>query len=258
MPIKCGCINCGAAFTVPPSRVENKACRFCSPTCYQAYLRKTYWVETRCEHCGKTFETRRCELEAGKRRHCSLECRRRAGRKDLPTKVLTCKCKRCGKPFRLKPIEVLSGKPRRYCSRACRDPLVEKVCLTCGEAFTGINKRYCSKACYQRSNAATLPEMVVKAALQDLRLGFEEEVQAGPGAVDFLVLGRVALEVDGEYWHRHRKESQRKQDAIMKAGWIQARVAEAELADHPKDAVSRALILALVGIREAKIVRKVE
>jgi integrase/recombinase XerD len=70
-------------------------------------------VERICEQCGKPFKVSQTDIDRGKGRVCSLECRR----EKLKNRV-DMVCLFCGKIHKVKASEI--GKGRKFCNLSCR------------------------------------------------------------------------------------------------------------------------------------------
>jgi very-short-patch-repair endonuclease len=68
----------------------------------------------------------------------------------------------------------------------------------------------------------------VRAALDGLGLDFEQEYKFGRWSIDFaLPSQRIAIEVDGDYWHKRTVERDARRDGhLTAAGWRVVRLPE--------------------------------
>jgi len=81
-------------------------------------------------------------------------------------------------------------------------------------------------------------EARAREALGSLRIEFVQEAKVGRYSVDFLLpTMRIALEVDGAYWHRIPEKDARKDAFLVKHGWRVLRIKESELSEN-SDCVS--------------------
>ena len=180
-------------------------------------------VTKMCRVCRKPFAV----LASIQNRYsvCSFACRKK--RREYRT--LT--CKRCRKLF-------ISPEHRwtpSFCSEKCRRPPVMIVCKTCLKSFRrtpseSMKAQFCSIACYRRFKGETSIESLVREGLASLGVSFIQELKLGRYSVDFgLLKDRVALEVDGAYWHRDRKRDARKEAFLTLLGWRIIRIGEFEI-----------------------------
>jgi very-short-patch-repair endonuclease len=130
-----------------------------------------------------------------------------------------------------------------YCSRMCRKNREIRTCRNCGDAFETLatgSRIYCSFACYRKSKAETRTEEMMRAILDAEQIAYRQEVKVGRYAVDFLVDGWLAVEMDGSYWHRNRDHT-KKNALIAGAGWSLLRI-PADQADEATRQLARTLL----------------
>jgi len=137
--------------------------------------------------------------------------------------------------FSISGCDIRRGNNRRHCSEECRRPIVFITCKTCGGRFkvspSAMNRRqFCCFACYRRSNAETSIEKTIRLSLESLGIPFEQEARIGRYSIDFLLRKQhIALEVDGNYWHRDRHRDARKTRFLAKHGWDVVRISETDV-----------------------------
>lgn len=198
----------------------------------------------RCDACG----LRACKVCGrlkrlqGKRQVCSRECAAKARPQTFA------KCERCRRRF-----GPLSHLKRRFCSKECayasrrgtvpphlaNQPHPERIprkrCLKCGARFVAYGWRrqavaiYCSHHCYLRNRRVSTVEAMVASELARLKVPHQAQVRVGRWTVDFVIGGRIALEVDGDYWHSLpgvTARDQRKNRHLRKAGMYVFRIRE--------------------------------
>jgi very-short-patch-repair endonuclease/endogenous inhibitor of DNA gyrase (YacG/DUF329 family) len=209
------CPQCGREFYLVPARVKASK-RYCSKACELAAAPR---VDKVCPACGKSFTVLACL--ADRYNFCSYACR------TAKTKYQT--CDRCGKPFVAE-----KRLNRHYCSEECRRPPVSIECATCGTTFrvlpSDTNRRFCSFSCYRRFRGETSLEASVRTALSAMLIDFVQEAAIGRYSVDFLLpQRRVALEVDGAYWHQDANRDARKDRYLTRHGWQVIRITEANI-----------------------------
>lgn len=208
------CPQCGDRFYLVPSRVKRDEL-FCSVPCRLESKK----VEKVCPECGKTFKVNRSI--ADRYTVCSRACR------TANTKYVS--CERCGKVFRAE-----KHLNRRYCSEVCRRPPKYINCRNCGKEFRTLpgdkDRQFCCLACYRKYQGETLLEKTVRQILDSIELRYVQEAMVGRYSVDFLIPElRVALEVDGDYWHRDASRDARKTKFLVRKGWSVIRVSDTEL-----------------------------
>jgi len=226
------CPVCLKAFQ-PPRNVDLRHRRFCGRACYLASHRAQTVTKT-CPACGKDFSVP--IVVANRYTVCSQACRH----------ALTTyrDCPRCGKRF----CDI--GGLRRFCSEACRRPAKMIRCPTCRTSFrvcpgAGAQRQFCSIACYRRHRGENRLERAVRLELKRRRIGFVQEAKVGRYSIDFLLPARrIALEVDGAYWHRDRLRDARKEAWLRRCGWCVLRLREADVTDlGARKAVARVLAM---------------
>ena len=221
------CAECGGPFRTSASRPN----RFCSRACYISNWSSR--VEKVCVTCGVRFSVP--ASNADRYQNCSARCR--------SAKTLHADCPRCGRRFL-----VDSRRRRRHCSESCRRPPSYIDCETCGKrrrvtpSEVG-RRRHCSFACYRRGRSRTSPERNVADCLDRLGVAFAHEVRVGRYSVDFMLPGRVALEVDGAYWHAKTASRDARRDMRLRAkGYVVVRIVADEFEGPMSDWMPRRLI----------------
>ena len=213
------CPQCGREFYLIP-KFAKEGRKYCSRTCYDAAHAPELVAKT-CLQCGNTFQV--SAAIANRYTVCSRACR------VSETKYTI--CERCGKVFVAE-----KRLNRHYCSEECRRPPVFRACDTCGVSFrmlpSDIDRRFCSLSCYHKTQGETSIEKKVRLALTALGVGFTQEARMGRYSVDFILPAlRLALEVDGKYWHRDVKRDTRKTSYLNSRGWQVLRIGEDEIND---------------------------
>lgn len=217
------CPQCGETFNPRTGRrAGNAEAIYCSHKCYMARLSNQ--VAKTCPVCGRDFQVR--ASEAGSYSVCSMECRR----KD--TSYVN--CERCGKRF----VDD-SRRQRRHCSEECRRPPVMIACRTCGREFRKVasdaDRRFCSLSCMRHFMGETQLEARIRVALEILGVGFVQEYTVCRYSIDFAVpQHKLAIEADGDYWHRITAARDARRDArLAAAGWTVVRLAECDVHAAP-------------------------
>lgn len=208
------CLNCGREFYLTPSRAKRNE-RFCSKKCELAYKK----IDKVCPVCGKTFTVNKSV--ADRYTVCSWKCR------TAETKYVT--CERCGKVFRAE-----KRLNRHYCSEECRRPPNYINCRNCGKKFRVMPKdtdrQFCSFACYRKFQGENQLEKKIRETLNFINVEYIQEAKMGRYSVDFLIPKlRIALEIDGAYWHRNVARDKRKNVFLRKNGWSIIRLSENEI-----------------------------
>lgn len=157
--------------------------------------------------------------------------------------IQTTICPICGKKLTTYPH--LKTNRRTFCSRKCYAKAVKQrtvrvpsqydngkdiKCLICGKSFyvskslVGVRK-FCGRKCYeehwvkQRAKSFTkdtLPERIFEAGLKSLGIKYEKQVRVGRTVMDFFILPKTAIYVDGDYWHTKDKKVLLKDERINK------------------------------------------
>ena len=226
MPIHRTCTGCGAAFTVPPSRMKYSAGLWCSQPCrystpgWTAALFPNGRKESVCGVCGVTFET----VASRKAAYCSKAC-----------------------------VGVANGR------RQHRDPSkrTTKTCLECGAHFDalvclGDRPKFCGRPCnalwYGRHRRVLRPtsiELALESALAQVGIVTVREMKSGRFSIDLAIpTAKIAIEADGTYWHSLPKQiaaDARKNAALSAKGWTVLRFGEDQINDDIASCVATVL-----------------
>ena len=77
-------------------------------------------------------------------------------------------------------------------------------------------------------------EKTVRLALETINIKFIQEAKIGRYSVDFLLSNhRIALEVDGTYWHQDLARDTRKTKFLNSHGWRVIRISDVEIKNAP-------------------------
>lgn len=196
------CEECGAVLVGPPSVVQRR--RWCSWACRTAKPRSNRspaaLVTYVCESCGEAG------VRLAKRpspRFCSLKCRDAV----IPVqrrKRITVTCRFCGGLFERRPSEIAAGRGK-FCSKEC----------------AGKGRPICGRPSRVASEAISL--WAAQTAEQ-----FTTEHRVGRFSIDLaLPHRRVAVELDGVYWHslpEMVERDVRKDAALAAEGWRVVRI----------------------------------
>lgn len=253
------CKQCGNSFDKPRNWIERTGSDYCSTDCYHADTRNGRLVE--CPTCGKKTYKSNGQINQG-RRFCSRSCYESSRKAKMVTKV----CYTCGKEFTVKASiahrytvcnwecrctslgtytcercgeEFASSESRwkpKYCSETCYRPPHYINCRNCGDKFrvqpADEDRQFCSFSCYRRFNGETLPERSVRRTLDAMGIEYIPEAQMGRYSVDFLLTEeKIALEVDGVYWHQNKARDRRKDKFLRNRGYHVCRVTDKEIED---------------------------
>lgn len=128
---------------------------------------------------------------------------------------------------------------------ACRRRQKVLECEECGEEFkvgrARDDARFCSRACYRKSEAASTPEILARLCLDELSVRYRTEHPVGRYSVDFLLVEfGIALEIDGDYWHRNGNA--KKDRAVTGAGYSILRVRAKDLVEGGTVLLARAVL----------------
>lgn len=233
MPLNRTCVGCGAAFSVPPSRLKYSAAAWCTPSCryatpgWAAALKPPMQRKhAQCQTCSIAFTVP--VKEPG--RYCSRACLGIANGKrqqrDL-SKWTTKTCVECGSPFTVKTC--LGDRPK-FCSRACNAVWYGR---------------------HRRVSRPTSIELALEAALAQAGIATTREMKHGRFSIDLAIpAARIAIEADGRYWHSLPKQIEadaRKDAALAAAGWRVLRFGEDQINEDVASCV--AVVLESLGVR---------
>lgn len=246
------CPTCGKDFTTTDRRQVN-----CQPACKHAAQATLFRnrVMVPCAHCGKELAIKP-SLATGPR-YCNRACVA-AAKQAAGTTQQTCTV--CGVTFTRK-----NSRLGDFCSYAClgasKQQRITKACIECGASYETIPSHAhlstcCSRACSQkRALRANLekkgenrPERAVRAALDTLGMRYIAQHPVDQFVIDFyLIDDRIALEVDGVYWHslpQVAKRDKRRTSYLAGRGIRVVRVTDAAItATDDLPALIRALVV---------------
>lgn len=208
------CQNCREEFH---PKLGMKDQKYCQRSCYEAARASTY-VTKRCPQCLKDFTVK--AIYDDRYTVCSRACRL--------AETVYVDCKRCGKTFTGE-----RSRPRSYCSEICRRPPLMTTCRNCKKTFRAVptsNRIFCAAYCYRAYNGETRTEEVVRLALDQLGVAYEQELKVGTYRLDFAVTkDKIDIEVDGVYWH-DPLEDRRRDNKLAHYGWRTIRITDKEIA----------------------------
>lgn len=225
------CQQCGKAFSIPSCWIKRGAGKFCSKECYNIYRAK---IACTCLQCSKVFYLKASQINDGRGKFCSQKCYNLNRQAIMAEKI----CPVCGRVF-----EIKKSIADRFivCSRKCRlnkPTHIIKNCVLCGKPFKVYNtetargnyRSHCSFRCYRLDHGENHLEQIVRQALERLQISFIQEHQIGRYSIDFAIPDRkLAIEVDGDYWHRNPKKEKRRDSFLNKYGWIVIHLPEHQL-----------------------------
>lgn len=188
------CAGCNRPMNIRPYRVRVNKGRgiYCSKECRH----QAAFGDITCKRCGTIFQA-----YYRSRQYCSLTCRQpwnkgRQWSQDVKAKISQRVVARGGMSGSNNPRwnPTITVRKCKTCRRMFRPKDVSKV-----KKGYGI---YCSKACYQKAKGETVPEQLVRKALNALGELYQPQAIIGFWTVDFLLPFRTTvIEVDGNYWH---------------------------------------------------------
>lgn len=212
------CARCGKLFGADYPVKGDLA--FCSMECRSGGR----MVTKTCPVCGRDFTVALSNVD--RYQTCSMAC------KNIDTEYVN--CERCGKRFAWRHHST-----KRHCSEACRRPPLMMACENCGKEFrthaSDVKRRFCSIPCVRQFMGETQLEARIRVTLELLGVGFTQEYPFGRWSIDFAMPDRkIAIEADGDYWHKVRAVKDAKRDARMRAaGWTIVRFGEIEVNNAP-------------------------
>jgi very-short-patch-repair endonuclease len=209
------CLSCGREFSyIPYKRRPHR--KYCGHAC--ARIAQSNKVSKMCPVCNKEFQIP--ASNATRYTVCSIQCR--------GINTLHRKCARCGKEFTAHSQDI------RHCSEICRRPASIKVCDQCGKTFRhrpNEKPRFCSLSCYRRfisgNGGETSIEKTTRNILDKLQVAYKQEAKLGRYSIDFLLPQfNLAIECDGNYWHRNSKRDAAKNKYIKRNHYKLLRLSE--------------------------------
>ena len=252
--VQLNCQHCGKPF-IRNSGTDGRANKYCGLDCYWSSRR----IPKTCGWCKKEFIIPKSQNDRDPEspRFCSRRCMTLARRQGMAKEVTIRVCEVCGKRFNAAPWDIRNGRIRRHCSKICQRRRIIRECRTCKvpfESLASLNQIYCSVACYRRFQGESQLEAMVREELQFLRVNYEQEVQLGRWAIDFVIDHRIAVEVNGGYWHDSKKVKARdhkKKLEIRRAGYSYLRLTQTRSDAEMRLTILRGLTMVLfLGRRE--------
>jgi very-short-patch-repair endonuclease len=255
------CLHCSKPIETTQARLDNGRGRYCSRACTASHIHKGLpkpasranwakaveklrgstpwnkgeWITLTCETCGESFQRPPAaanELNAsGQRRtrFCSRACSNightkiRGREHPLFKEKITMTCEMCGKEVQVKPSLVSRF---RFCSRRCSGHWVS-----------------------QQWPRVSSIEKAVATELKSRGIQFVTQYAVAPYAIDIAFPEhRLAVEVDGAYWHGRPKQQvkDRRRDGYLKYhGWTVLRLGEVEIKADVAKCVNRIIALTL-------------
>ncbi len=217
------CPQCGKAFIN-----THKKQIYCSRSCYyKARVGKVYKItKAVCENCGKIYQI--TKWMAKDRKYCSRVC---MGEKMRGKNAANWKggevskiCLFCGKKFFVKTAVNKNGRGK-YCSKKCFNAIRIKrtpvPCPTCGkirqlrDSEIKRERVFCNQKCYRLHHPTSI-ESKVRNFLTQNGIEFIPEHDFKRWSIDiFIPSNKLAIECDGEYWHRNTAKRDAKKDSIL-------------------------------------------
>lgn len=226
------CHGCGKSFQIKP--YLKRKTNYCSLTCYR---KTTLTCQVKiCRICRKEFIATGSQVRNNFGIYCSRKCQNKINierRKSV-------NCRQCGTQI-VKPPSV--AKLTKFCSKVCHDnymrDYVIKTCNHCCKEFelpTWETRKgkgmFCSRYCYVHYNGESSIEAIMRKALEEQKINFQQEVKFGKYHADFFLPERkIVIECDS-YWHESefvRKRDERKDIFLKKLGYQIFRFSETQI-----------------------------
>lgn len=237
------CEKCGEVFNVSPS--DKKTARFCSKKCQiPEKIQKT------CQTCGEIYFVQPCFSDS---KFCNRNCRRHSeetksklkdiGKRQVITpKQLEALAKnrtwRTGQTKETNPKIAAQAKKLSQMYKGRRMPQFDKQ-YEFSKTPEGRKQNSERKKKYYAENPEkhinrilakkgfeTYIEKKMRLALESARISFENQFKIGRFWVDFAIPSyQIAIEVDGEYWHKDKEKDARRDAVINSHGWLVLRFA---------------------------------
>lgn len=199
------CEYCGITFSRPSWRQNKK--RFCSTVCAQKFMygvNSANWkggnVERKCLFCEKEFFTKKAHVSKGKGLYCSKNCfdKARTKRTNIP-------CPTCGKIRNLRDSEINRG------------------------------RFFCNQKCYRLHHPTSI-ESKIRNYLAGIGIEFIPEHKINRWSIDiFIPSQNLAIECDGDYWHKKTKDRDARKDKILREyGITVLRLTETDITKNMK------------------------
>ena len=252
------CQWCGKPFQVKPCRAT--VAKFCSISCNARHKvgdlhpRKRETELRKCLNCGKEYAI--SKNFDRKIKFCSKACSSKynfSGERQRKWSggPHVFKCKACGKES-TKRRGCSGGNTPEYCSRDCskigRNTQIMVSCPGCAKEFLAhpswLKKghQYCSISCYRHNRIKpNTIEAAIQKGLEDRGVIFVTEYPIFRYHIDiFIPSANLAVECDGDYWHRGRQNYDAyKTSRLLENGISVIRLKESEIRQSPADCIDR-------------------
>lgn len=228
--IKLNCKWCGKPFEVFKGRANTA--QYCSRSCLASSKvgpRHPKWVGREfliCKNCGKEYPVTTWEKNRSRSHFCSKSCGNSFNQRGSKSHLWkggpkTRMCPNCGKEF-----TTPSNRSNKYCSKRCWidhyiNSRVPVTCPDCGKISMRRPSEthiYCNEKCYrgQKSSHPNTIEKAIQDGLTAQGISFIPEYFVKPYYIDiFIPDHQIAIECDGEYWHRDRTEHDAKKTTCL-------------------------------------------
>jgi len=231
------CAECGRTFS--GRRNANKSRKyFCSGKCFKRARTRRTSVFKKCAECCKPIKVKLSLHLRGDGKYCGTKCCWAGlSRKKKIGKPYVFYCQNC--ESRVESREFSRRLTKKFCSMACKKEYTkkkhEKKCRRCARLYnsSGRGKFFCSRRCMFMFRGMNSIELAVAGVLDEIGVGFR--TNANPlynfTYPDFLIKNmKVAIYVDGKYWHRNTAPRDRLQDKVLRSiGFTVIRIPEADV-----------------------------
>ncbi|MEK7526779.1 MAG: DUF559 domain-containing protein [Patescibacteria group bacterium] len=249
------CSGCGKEFE--QFRWFKRKTNYCSTECYRS---STKLKEKRsCKVCAKEFWAKNFHVIKGFGIYCSRECQF----KDYPKRIRK-NCEFCGKFFSVQPS--IQNK-RNHCNKKCFDDSMRDYvtcnCRNCHVDFEiprwELNRgrgTFCKYKCFIEFQGETYIEGKVRKILEKMKVEFIQEAKFNRFRIDFLV-GKVAIECDGEYWHQSeyaKDRDSRKDKLLASLGYKIVRLAGKKINNSSENTLQKLIEKALSYSSKTKLI----
>jgi very-short-patch-repair endonuclease len=250
------CERCEKVFNVSPS--DKKTARFCSKKC-QIPER----IKKICQTCGEIYFVRPCHSDS---KFCNRNCKRhtketkslikekrktqiitpnqidalsknrtwRKGQTKETNPKIAAQAKKLSQMFKGRPVTQFNKHHEFLKTPEGRKQNSERMKKYYAEnPEKHINRRLAEKG------FETYIEKKMRLALESARISFENQFKIDKFWVDFAIPSyQIAIEVDGEYWHKD-KEKDAKRDAVINSyGWLVLRFAGKRVVNEIDDCLA--------------------
>jgi len=259
MPVHLICAICGTPFKVPPARIRNAQKRgtypkYCKKACANIgqSQNRIPWSRGLTKETDERIQKRSDVLKQDHQEHPEKYCGDNHGARKQPLTP-----ERLEHLARMRELKPKTATPKQLEALATRrlhykghtkgnDPVVARRAKILSEKYKGRKnpehgewmRNYYDEHPEKNphfiqasKDHETSIERIMRLALDAENIVFQSQYRVGRFCIDFAILSHhLAIEVDGEYWHKVKNERDtRRDEALLDKGWSTIRFSESRV-----------------------------